>query len=155
MRTIQTLPCCGAIILLSAILLSHNLVQGSPVDLGAYDVAPLEDDAKQDHAQDLSAIDDYAVAMDYGEHEEEDFINLLNRILWGPDLDDYDNFDEQGRQFSSSGWRGLMGQPMPAVLKKEGGIARSLYRGFTSSCYSLACRLGINRLASRLGRLVG
>ena len=80
--------------------------------------------------------------------EKAEFVNFVNALLW--------DSDETGRQYNRPmGFRGLMGRPMPEYLRQEGGLARSLYDQFTDSCYSLGCFLGINRLISQLGRVVG
>ena len=51
-------------------------------------------------------------------------------------------------------WHGVLGRPMPQILKKQGVVGQA-YRGFEEGCYKLACTLGINRLISQIGRMLG
>ena len=112
----------------------------TPVDSGKY-LAHQETDYNQE------------VLETSNEQERQDFIRLLNMILW-----DEDPEEENGRQYHPHrlfGWRGLLGQPMPQLLKKQGTVANTIYDEFANTCYSFACVLGINRLASQLGRIMG
>ena len=111
--------------------------------------------------------------------EKEEFIQVLRSLLW--DADESDNFiddnESQGRQFGANyspigggyagnnrlamqqqqnllRWHGVLGRPMPQILKKQGLVGQA-YRGFEDGCYKLACTLGINRLISQIGRMLG
>ena len=111
--------------------------------------------------------------------EKEEFIQVLRSLLW--DTDEEENFiddnESQGRQFGANyspigggyagnnrlamqqqqnllRWHGVLGRPMPQILKKQGLVGQA-YRGFEDGCYKLACTLGINRLISQIGRMLG
>ena len=111
--------------------------------------------------------------------EKEEFVQVLRSLLWDADEEDNSINDEesQGRQFgpnySQMGagyqgnnllamqqqqnllrWHGVLGRPMPQILKKQGVVGQA-YRGFEEGCYKLACTLGINRLISQIGRMLG
>ena len=107
--------------------------------------------------------------------EKEEFIHALRAILWDAEDNSTDEEDQnQGRQFGSNyspvggygnnfnirrqqnllRWHGLMGRPMPQILKRQ-GLAAQAYRGFEQGCYKLSCTLGINKLISQIGRMLG
>jgi len=101
------------------------------------------------------------------DQEKAEFVNFINVLLWGDEsswMDEDTEVERQyrGYQYDSYGtaqpdgrWRGLLRRPMPNYLRQEGSLARSFYDQFTDSCYSLGCFLGINRLVSQLGRVIG
>jgi len=107
--------------------------------------------------------DNYYDVLDHDEEQErEDFVALLNSILWDEDsVGDAAADDDGSRQYKPPsvrqmiGFRGLMGQPMPDMLRNKDSLARTFYDEFTNTCYGLACVLGINKLAGQLGRLIG
>ena len=118
-------------------------------------------------------------SLDEKAKEKEEFIQVLRSLLW--DTDEKENFiddnESQGRQFGANyspigggyagnnrlamqqqqnllRWHGVLGRPMPQILKKQGVVGQA-YRGFEEGCYKLACTLGINRLISQIGRMLG
>ena len=108
------------------------------------------------------------------EKEKDEFIHFLRSLLWDAEDNYIDDTVEKGRQFhpnySQLGgygnnlrlqqqqnllrWHGMLGRPMPQVLKRK-GLAAQAYRGFEEGCYALACTFGINRLISQIGRMLG
>ena len=82
--------------------------------------------------------------------EKEDFVTLLNAILWNADED-----DPKGRQFHQYRRKGLLGRPMPQILKRKGSMASNLYDEFTNTCYTISCMFGINKVASQISRMLG
>ena len=110
--------------------------------------------------------------------DKEEFIRFLRSILWEADEEDtIKNNQIQSRQLHSNylatggayygnqygvphkqaallRWQGVLGRPMPQILKKK-GLAAQAYRGFEDTCYKLACTLGINKLISQLGQMFG
>ena len=109
--------------------------------------------------------------------EKEEFIQVLRSLLWDADEEEnnIDDGESQGRQFSQNyyagtyggnnrlamhqqqnllRWHGVLGRPMPQILKKQGMVGQA-YRGFEEGCYKLACTLGISRLISQIGRMLG
>ena len=106
--------------------------------------------------------------------EKEEFIHFLRSLLWDAEDNYIDDTAEKGRQFNPNyaqfggygnnlrlqqqqnllRWHGMLGRPMPQVLKRK-GLAAQAYRGFEEGCYALACTFGINRLISQIGRMLG
>lgn len=109
--------------------------------------------------------------------DKEEFIYFLRSLLWDAEVESTQNDQIQGRQlnlnYSPIGggyygnqlgmtqqqqailrWHGVLGRPMPQILKKQ-GLASQAYRGFENTCYKLACTLGINKLISQIGRMLG
>lgn len=108
--------------------------------------------------------------------EKEEFIQFLRSILWDAEDDSEEENESEGRRFNSNyvtnrgglygtppninrqqsllRWHGVLGRPMPQVLKKK-GFAAQAYRGFEDTCYKLACTLGINKVISQLSRMFG
>ena len=94
--------------------------------------------------------------------------------MWDAEDNYIDDTAEKGRQFNPNysqlggygnnlrfqqqqnllRWHGMLGRPMPQVLKRK-GLAAQAYRGFEEGCYALACTFGINRLISQIGRMLG
>ena len=108
------------------------------------------------------------------EKEKDEFIHFLRSLLWDAEDNYIDDTAEKGRQFNPNyaqlggygnnlrlqqqqnllRWHGMLGRPMPQVLKRK-GLAAQAYRGFEEGCYALACTFGINRLISQIGRMLG
>ena len=80
--------------------------------------------------------------------DKEDFIKLMDMLLWD---EDQTNLDE-GRGFFRR--RGLMRRTMPVYLQRQDNYAGSMYRSFQEACFSLACKIGLNGLATSLRRLM-
>ena len=85
------------------------------------------------------------------EKERAEFVALLNAILWDADTED----TGEERQFSPYRRKGLLGRPMPQILKRKGTMMADIYDEFTDTCYGIACMFGINKLASQISRMLG
>ena len=130
-------------------------------------------DSKMSHSYE----NDPGSTLEEESKDKEEFIQVLRSLLW--DADDEENSinddNSQGRQFSQNyigggyagnnrlsmqqqqnllRWHGVLGRPMPQILKRQGLVGQA-YRGFEEGCYKLACTLGINRLMSQIGRMLG
>ena len=132
-------------------------------------------DGKQNYAN-KNSVGGLLEAKDQKKQEKEEFIQFLRLILWDAEDDSEEHNESEGRQFNANyltnnggyygtqsnidrqqsllRWHGILGRPMPQVLKKK-GIAARVYEGFEDTCYSLACTFGINKVISQISRMFG
>ena len=98
----------------------------------------------------------YDLDVQYGlnnEIETEDmedkdaFFKLINMFLWN---EPHQN-DNQERQYYR---QGILGRPMPMIIRRQDNFSGSMYRSFVDQCYSLVCKLGLNGMFKSLERLI-
>ena len=76
------------------------------------------------------------------------------QVMYGRGVGGGDQVANWNRQQSLLRWHGLLGRPMPQVLKKQGFASRA-YKEFENTCYKLSCTFGVTKLISQISRMFG